>query len=224
MNPRERVLNILERKPVDRIPVDIWHTPEVEEALRKYTGTTDNFEMWRSLGVDKIVWDFLDYKTPEGKSAGSQPGADASGSRTLWGVPLLDITAGEAHYQEFAEPPMKGYTTPGDIEKYPWWPDPDLFDYDAAFNLAKKASGEFAVIGPWISFFEIYCQLRSIEQGLMDILAYPDLLSAALDRIEAIQTEVLIRYLDKTSQYIDLVFISDDIGGQNNLLMAPESW
>jgi uroporphyrinogen decarboxylase len=34
----------------------------------------------------------------------------------------------------------------------------------------------------------------------------------------------LIRYLDKTSQYIDLVFISDDIGGQNNLLMAPESW
>ncbi len=82
MNPRERVLNILERKPVDRIPVDIWHTPEVEEALRKYTGTTDNFEMWRSLGVDKIVWDFLDYKTPEGKSAGSQPGADASASRT----------------------------------------------------------------------------------------------------------------------------------------------
>ncbi len=224
MNPRERVMNILKRKPVDRIPVDIWHTPEVEEALRKYTGTTDNFEMWRSLGVDKIVWDFIDYKTSEGSSAGSQPGADATGSRTLWGVPLRDITAGEAHYQEFAEPPMKGYTTPGDIEKYPWWPDPDLFDYDAAFDLAKKAFGEFAVIGPWISFFEIYCQLRSIEQGLMDILAYPDLLSAALDRIEAIQTEVLIRFLDKTSQYIDLVFVSDDIGGQNNLLMAPESW
>jgi len=31
MNPRQRILNILDRKPVDRMPVDIWHTPEVEK-------------------------------------------------------------------------------------------------------------------------------------------------------------------------------------------------
>jgi len=37
MNSRERVVNILQRKAVDRIPVDIWHTPEVEDALKSYT-------------------------------------------------------------------------------------------------------------------------------------------------------------------------------------------
>ncbi len=36
MNPKERVLNILERKPVDRMPVDIWHTPEWSETLHRF--------------------------------------------------------------------------------------------------------------------------------------------------------------------------------------------
>lgn len=224
MNSRERVVNILQRKPVDRIPVDIWHTPEVEDALKRYTGARDDFEMWKKLGVDKIVWDFMDYKTPGGDSAGSQPGANATGSRTMWGVPLRDVKAGEAHYQEFVEPPMRGYTTPREADSYPFWPDPDLFDYESAINLAKLASNDFTVIGPWVSFFEIYCQLRGIEQGLMDVLAYPDLVSATLDRIEYIQTEMLKRFLERAAKYLDLVFISDDIGGQINLLISPESW
>ena len=224
MNSRERILNILERKSVDRIPVDIWHTPEVEAALINQTGAGGVFEMWQILGVDKIVWDFIDYKTPGGTSAGSQPGANATGERTMWGVPLRDIKAGEAHYQEFVDPPMRGYTNPSEVYDYPFWPDPDLFDYDSALTLAKKASSDYAVIGPWVSFFEIYCQLRGIEQGLMDVLAYPGLVSSSLDIIEDIQTTMMKRFLDMASDYIDMVFISDDIGGQNNLLISPEEW
>jgi len=224
MDSRERVINILERKPVDRMPVDIWHTPEIEEDLKKYCGVKDDFLMWKKLGVDKIVWVFMDYKTSGGESAGAQPGANAKGSVTMWGVPLTDIQAGAARYQEFRDPPMRGYSTPEDAHSYPFWPDPDLFDYDSAVRLAEKASGEFAVIGPWVSFYEIYCQLRGIEQGLMDLLAFPDLVTASLDRIEEIQTIMLRRFLDRASKYLDLVFISDDIGGQNNLLISPDSW
>jgi len=224
MNSKQRIINILERKPVDRIPVDIWHTPEVENALIRHVGASDNFEMWKKLGLDKIVWVFMDYKTPAGESTGSQVGANASGTRTMWGVPLKDIMTGEAHYQEFTEPPMREYTTAEEADNYPFWPDPDLFDYESAINLAKKASEDFAVIGPWVSFFEIYCQLRGIEKGLMDMLAYPDLVTASLDKIESIQTEMLNRFLGKAAKYIDLVFISDDIGGQSNLLISPGNW
>ena len=35
MNPGERVLAILDREPADRLAVDLWHTPEVGEALRR---------------------------------------------------------------------------------------------------------------------------------------------------------------------------------------------
>lgn len=224
MNSKQRIINILQRKPVDRIPVDIWHTPEVEDELKNLVSARDDFEMWQKLAVDKIVWVFMGYKTPGGVSTGSQPGADATGNRTMWGVPLVDVTAGKAHYQEFAEPPMRGYTTADEAENYPFWPDPDLFDYEPAIDLAKRASNDFAVIGPWVSFFEIYCQLRGIEQGLMDLLAYPGLVSAALDNIESIQTRMLKRFLDKAADYLDMVFISDDIGGQDNLLLSPEEW
>jgi uroporphyrinogen decarboxylase len=224
MNSKQRIINILDRKPVDRIPVDIWHTPEVEKMLIEYVNASDDFEMWKKLGLDKIVWVFMDYKTPSGQNAGSQVGAKATGSRTMWGVPLKDIKAGEAHYQEFVENPMRGYTTPEEAENYPFWPDPDLFDYESAINLAKRAAEDFAVIGPWVSFFEIYCQLRGIENALMDMLAYPDMVSATLDRIEAIQTQMLRTFLGKAAKYVDMVFISDDIGSQNNLLISPENW
>ena len=224
MSPKDRILNILNRKPVDRMPVDIWHTAEVEKALIDYTGAKDDFDMWKRLGLDKIVWVFMDYKTDTGESTGSQVGAQAIGTRTMWGVPLRDITSGEAHYQEFGIPPMLGYSSPADVEKYPFWPDPERFDYDSAIALAQRASRDFAVIGPWVSFFEIYCQLRGIEQALMDVLMYPELVQATLDRVEDIQTQMMKRYLDVAASYIDLVFVSDDIGGQNNLLISPESW
>jgi uroporphyrinogen decarboxylase len=224
MNPKERIQNILDRKPVDRMPVDVWHTPEIEDMLKKHVGASDDFDMWNKLGLDKIVWVFMEYRTDSGDSAGSQVGAKTEGERTMWGVPLKEVQAGEARYHEFVDPPMIGYETPADAEKYPFWPHPDKFDYPAAIALAKRASRDFAVIGPWVSFFEIYSQLRGIEQSLLDLLMYPDLVQATLDRIEDIQTEMMHRFLREASGYLDMVFISDDIGMQDNLLMSPESW
>lgn len=29
MNSRERILAVLNRQPVDRLPVDLWYTPEI---------------------------------------------------------------------------------------------------------------------------------------------------------------------------------------------------
>ena len=222
--PKERISYILDRKPVDRIPVDLWHTPEVEKELIHYTRAIDDFDMWKKLGLDKIVWVFMNYKDPMGFDSGSQVGAKASGTRTMWGVPLKGIETGAAYYEEFGVPPMLGFETVKQVENYPYWPNPDYFDYQAAITLANKASSEFAVIGPWVSFFEIFSQLRGIEQALLDVLMYPDIVEAALDRIEAIQTEMMHRFLKEAAQYIDLVFISDDIGGQSNLLIAPETW
>ncbi len=34
MIPRERLLAVLDRRPVDRLPVDIWHTPEIYNVSR----------------------------------------------------------------------------------------------------------------------------------------------------------------------------------------------
>jgi len=226
MNSRERILAVLNRQPVDRLPVDLWHAPEIAAALREHFGVQDDFAMWWALGLDKIVWVFMDYKTDGGERAGAQSGAGAENGadRTMWGVPLKQIQAGEAHYAEFGKAPLTGYDNPASLDAYPWWPQVDRFDYDGAVALAKRASRDYAVIGPWISLFEIYSQLRGLEQSMIDLGESPELVEAILDRVESIQTEMMQRFLALTNGHLDLVFISDDIAGQRSLLMSPRMW
>jgi len=226
MTPKERILAVLNRQPVDRLPVDLWHTPEIAAALRNHFKVADDFAMWRALGLDKIVWDFMDYRTVAGERAGGQSGAGAEsgGTRTMWGVPLQEVQAGEAHYAEFGAAPLADFNTPASLEQYPWWPQVARFDYDAAVALAQKASPNYAVIGPWVSLFEIYCQLRGLEQSIMDLLENPELVDAILDRVEAIQTEMMKVFFARAQGHLDLVFISDDIAGQKSLLLSPRLW
>ncbi|MCP5523765.1 MAG: uroporphyrinogen-III decarboxylase-like protein [Verrucomicrobiales bacterium] len=226
MTPRERVLAVLNRQPVDRLPVDLWHTPEVAAILRGHFGVDDDFSMWRALGLDKIVWVFPDYRTRGGDRAGAQSGAGAEsgGLQTAWGVPLNEVQAGEARYVEFGDAPLAGITSTVEVDRYSAWPTVEGFDYEASIALARRASTEYVTIGPWVSHFEIYCQLRGLERALMDLAEHPGLVEAVLDRIESIQTGMMERLLPRVKGYLDLVFVSDDIAGQRSLLMSPRAW
>jgi uroporphyrinogen decarboxylase len=226
MTPKQRILATLNREPADRAPVDLWHTPEIGAALRRHFGAEDDLGVYRALGLDKIVWVFMDYKPEANERAGAQSGAGAEsgGSRTMWGVPLKGIQTGESYYAEFGAAPLSGFDTPESLADYPHWPSVEKFDYDGAVAKAEAASREFAVIGPWVSFYEIYCQMRGLEQAMMDLALEPDYVDAVLDRIEGIQTQMMTRFFARAGKALDLVFISDDIAGQTSLVMSPDMW
>ncbi len=218
MTPRERILATINRQPVDSLPVDLWCSPEVLDSLREYTGIQDEFAVYNKLGIDKIVWIFPGY-------GGRFFDPNDSGEITMWGVPTRMVKAGKATYQEYINPPIAGYYDPEELLTYPSWPLPDRFDYDDAKILAEKArSWNFATIGPWISHFEIYCQMRGLENALLDTLAFPEFLDATIEKIDAVQTVMLERFLTELGDLIDVVFISDDMGMQDNMLISLESW
>ena len=77
MTPKERISATLNRQPTDRAPVDLWHTPEIGAALRRHFNVSDDLSVYRALGLDKIVWVFMDYKAETGERAGGQSGAGA---------------------------------------------------------------------------------------------------------------------------------------------------
>jgi uroporphyrinogen decarboxylase len=217
MTSKERILNTIYRQSVDRPPVDLWCTPEVLDSLQKYTGLEDELAVYQALGVDKIVWIFPGY-------GGRYFDPNDSGEITLWGVPTRMVKSGLATYQEYVNPPIGDFYDPAQLADYPW-PDPDKFDYAGAKALADKArSCNFATIGPWISHFEVYCQMRGLENAMMDTLANPEFLDAALDHIDAVQTVMLERLLNELGDRLDMVFISDDMGMQHNLLVPEEVW
>lgn len=218
MTPKERIWATINRQTVDCPPVDLWCTPEVLDSLRKYTSLEDEMAVYNKLGIDKIVWVFPGY-------GGRFFDPNDSGEITMWGVPTRMIKAGLARYQEYINPPIANYMDVSELSDYPYWPNPDNFDYAGAKALAKKArSWNFATIGPWISHFEIYCQMRGLENALMDTLANPDFLDAVVQRIDDIQTVMLERMLVELNDDLDLVFISDDMGMQDNMLISLDSW
>lgn len=224
MTSRERLLATLNRQPTDRLAVDLWHTPEVGEMLRRHCGAENDLAMYRALGIDKIVWVFMSYNAGAGQHTGTQVGGETTGLRTTWGVPLKEIQAGAARYHEFGTAPLAGYDSPSQLDDFPYWPQVERFDYDLAEQRAREAGEHFGVIGPWVSLFEIYCQLRGLEQSMIDLATEPELVDAILDRIEDIQSRMLQRLFSRSAKFYDLCFFSDDIAGQNGLLMSPTMW
>ena len=218
MTSLERVTAVLRREPVDRIPVDLWLTPEVLASLKKHTGESDELQMYRNLGVDKIVWIFPGY----GQDAYDP---NAGGGLDPWGVPTRMVQAGLATYQEYGTGPLADVMEIAELDAYPMWPVPEKFNFAAARRAAERArSFDFATIGPWISHFEIYCHLRGMENALMDVIAEPELLNATLDRIESIQTRMLELFFAQVGDLIDCVFLSDDMGTQDSQLISVAAW
>ncbi len=213
MTSRERVIAVTERRPVDRTPVDLWHTPEVYAALSAHFKTTSAIELYKALGLDKIVYSMIEYR--------HAPGAPPMSS---YGVPLRTCNTGVAVYDEYGDPPLANYDTPESLDDYPLWPDVDRFDYDRVLATMREAHPHFVTNAPWVSFFEIYCQLRGMETAMMDLLAMPELANAILDRIEDIQTRMMRRLFTEGKGYIDWTFISDDMGSQNGLLISLDLW
>ena len=223
MTPRERILAILGREPVDRLPVDIWYVPEVERMLHEHFGTRDALPLYHEMGLDKIVWfspvyPATDARPPTGRTSTGEP------PRSRWGTPLREMKAGVATYQEYAGAPLSSYRSPASLDDYPFWPDPDRFDYGGMLNTARVASRDFVVMGPWVSLFEVYCEMRGLQQSLLDLARDPIYVDAVLDRIEQIQTQMLRRFLNDAAKHLDLVFVSDDLGSQTGLLISPRMW
>ncbi|MEI6175993.1 MAG: uroporphyrinogen decarboxylase family protein [Verrucomicrobiota bacterium] len=218
MSPRERILATLDRRPVDRVPVDLWLTPEVLDSLRSHTGVEDEYQLYQTLGVDKIAWVFPGYRA-EKFDPNEGEGLDP------WGVPLHKVKSGMATYMEYGKPPLGEMDDPSQLDDHPLWPLVGEFNYAAAKATAERArSFGFATIGPWISHYEIYCHMRGMENALMDIIAEPEFLNAALDRIDSIQAAMLDRFLRELGDLIDIVFISDDMGTQESQLISIPAW
>lgn len=218
MNARERVLAVLNRQKPDRVPVDIWLAPELIGKFKKELGAADELDIYRKLGIDKIAWVGVPCKRMQHISP------DPGEAVNHWGVRFKKIEAGgDAEYGEVVFNPLLELTDISRLESYPW-PDPDDFDYETAAAQAGKLAEEFVTLGPWISIFEVYCQMRSLQEALMDIVAEPEFLHAALDKIAGIQGEMVRRFLTAAQGSVNMVFISDDLGTQQSLLISPSAF
>lgn len=218
MTPRERVQKVLNRQVVDRLPADLWLTSEVYDALSEHAGTSDDLEQWKRLRIDRIPWFGAEYAgpmrtdLPEGSIA------------TPFGPILSPAQVGHGVLMEYTDHPLSRIDTVDELDSYPWWPDPAKWDFGKMESMVKRWAPRHFVFGPWVSIFEIYCGMRGLELAMMDLAENPDFVEAACDRIEETQTVLIEGLLTRCAGNLGAIFVSDDMGSQNSLLMSLGTW
>jgi uroporphyrinogen decarboxylase len=210
VTPKERWRAIFAGERPDRIPTDYWATDEVTARLLRDLGCRNTEELYTKLRIDGLVT--LDPPRADEHRQGDT-GVD------LWGLRRKPVDYGGGSYDEFDNHPLAGMTSLEELDAYPW-PSADDNDF-AAFRAMLDGAPEHRMIrsGNFEPFL-LYCALRGLEQAMMDLVAEPEFVSAALDHMFRYYFELAERTFEAGKGRIGVTYIAEDLGGQTALLMS----
>lgn len=197
------------------MPCDLWATDEVMQRLRADLGCADDAEVWRTLGVDKCV--FLAPRHPRAK----ENTWHIPSLFSVWGIPTQQVPylEGEGVYEEAVAPPLAHATTVAEIERYPW-PKAEEWDYESLLTECLKWP-DYPIVGASYEPFYLYCRLRGMEQALEDLVENPAIADAMMERIFDVSAGVVKRSLQEAGELMDFIYVAEDLGTQESLLMSP---
>lgn len=122
-------------------------------------------------------------------------------------------------YVEVLEAPLRDAETADDVAAYPW-PDPDAPGrYDDAESLVHRYKDDYLVIGDIeVTIFSLAQMLVGMEKLLMDMACEEDYVLPVFEACADFQTEIGLRLIERG---VDAIWVGDDFGGQDGLLMSP---
>ena len=218
LTPRDRWLALLAGETPDRVLSDYWGTTEVTARLRKELGCASERALWERLGIDKLV--LLGPTHPLAKE-------DTWHMQSLWSIWHVEVTNisygdGLGSYEEAVSNPLAKAESAADVERFDW-PDAAMFDVDG-MRAKCEAWHSYPILGGCYEPFYLYCRLRGMEQALADLALNPVVAEAALERIYYIHESVIRRTLEAAQGLIDLIYVAEDLGTQDTLMISPASF
>lgn len=142
---------------------------------------------------------------------------------SIWGIstaiePYMD---GLGAYEEAVDPPLADAHATADVERHPW-PDPAEWDTSCLREECLAWHG-YPIVGASYEPLYLHCRLRGMEQALEDLASASPLLDAIMERIFAIHAHIVRRAMANAGDLIDFVYVAEDLGTQESLLMSPAS-
>jgi uroporphyrinogen decarboxylase len=242
MTSRERVVSALNHREPDRVPVDIGGgastsiSVEANERLKRHLGvegsSAELSKIFRVAALDEKVMQRLgsDCRPLRLKSPRrwSPPPSEPSTFVDIWGITRKQQTFGESgYYWEIARNPLANAAI-ADLNHYPW---PDPLDPGFTTGLRAEAEALFANTGYAIeassgfgSFWEVACNLRGIEQLLMDLVESPRFVEVLMEKLLEINLAVTGRFLHEAGSFIQIYRTYDDLATQAGLLMSLDMY
>jgi len=242
MTSRERVIAALNHREPDRVPVDIGGggstsiSIEANERLMRHLGMegrcAELSKLFRVAALDERVMQRLgsDCRPFRSKSPRhwTPPPSEPGMTVDIWGVTWKLQLIGEGHYYwEIARSPLANATT-ADLKHYPW-PDPLDPGYTAGLRAEAESlfiNTEYAIEASsgFSSFWELACNLRGLEQMLMDLVLNRRFVEALMEKVLEINLAGTERFLQEVGPYIQIYRTADDLATQGGLLMSLEMY
>jgi uroporphyrinogen decarboxylase len=215
MTSKERVKCSLNWQTPDRVPCQIYLTPEMESQLMNHFHGRNILEC---LGID-----FRDVNPPyKGYVKPPQNGVHY----VIWGEGYRPVSHGQAGtYEEACYLPLAALETMDDVEKYPW-PDPDAFDYSGISDLCDQY-GNYAVCVGGAGYPDIVngvSRCRGMEQVVIDIALRDEVGLAIIDKRVDFSYRHLRRCLEAAGGKIDILCLGEDCGNQNGRMFSPRDF
>lgn len=210
MTPRERWLALLNNEKPDRIPTDYSATSEVTERLFKDLGCADRDSLYEKLNIDGA--DMIDPRRTV-TSHPDDPKADS------WGVRFKKVEYATGAYTEAFFHPLAEITTAEQVHRHNW-PSPDDCDWDEFKNRINTVNRKRIVRCGVYEPFLLYCNMRGMEQSMMDLLIEPEIADAILGHIFDYHFRLNERAFEIGKGRIDVTCVAEDLGSQTGLLMG----
>jgi len=201
---RDLVQAALRHEETERLPYNLMFSPPAERALREHYDVEDLHE---HLGISLFLFGCA------GKPLYASPDEFGPTITDEWGVvwATSHIDRGYPVRHPLAEPTLTGYDFPDPLDPKRWAPVHEV-------NLSGRSDFTLAVVG---DLWERAHFVRGLDALLMDLRSAPGFVHELLDRV----CEYCLATLERMAALRpDGVFISDDYGFQDRLMMSPRDW
>ena len=213
MNSRERILAAINHQPIDRIPTDIWATPEVWSKLWVFFGPgADTMAELHIDGMGEVRPEYVGPplpQMPEGETI------------DFWGIRTRRVDHEGGAYDELSFHPLGEARSIDDLNRYQW-PDVDWFDYSKTREMAKEIRQTRVVQCGNMAPFFYHNLLRGFEQSLVDPLSDAEFTHELVGRISDFFYRHHRRMFEACGGLIDVAQVSDDLGMQTGPLISLE--
>lgn len=144
---------------------------------------------------------------------------------SVWGHQYRVAEHALGAYEEVTNPPLHDAQSVEDLKNHPW-PEPSWWDFSPLPGIIEEwdTHAEYHIRFRIGSVFELAWQLRGMEKFLLDLIKNPDIPMYIMDRLTEVHVENTRKVISLVGDRLDMVYIYDDIAGQDNLLLSKQMW
>lgn len=211
VDSRERVLAAIRHEPLDRVPTDIWATPEVWTKLKEHFGQDANIH--ELLHIDGMASLEPKYVGP------SLPSVAKDETMDYWGIRTRKVSYGTGTYDEISHNPLAKAETIEDLEQHKW-PSTDWFDYAGMRKVAESFQQKQVIMCGYTALFFQHNKLRGLKTSLIDPWVRPEFTRCLLNQISDFLYEHHRRMFEACDGLIDVTQVTDDFGTQTGPMIS----